>query len=112
MRALALPVSMSASYEIELDRALGAWLHVEFVTDRRKVTDYAVVLLVASGERIETVRVYDGAHAENEMHRYSRRGGKQAAEIFHRGTLGAGLRAAIQAIKQSYRAMIEAWREP
>lgn len=104
---------MSASYDIELDRALGVWLHVEFVTDRRDVIDYAVVLLiVVAAEQIEAVRVYDGAHGVNEMHRYSRRGGKQAAETFHRGTLGAGMRAAIQAIKHSYRPMIEAWHEP
>ncbi len=103
---------MSASFDIELDRALGAWLHVEFVTDRRDVADYAVVLLVADKEGIETVRLYDGAHAQNEMHRYTRTGGKQAAEIFHRGTLGAGMRVAIQTIKHSYRPMIEAWREP
>lgn len=102
---------MSADYDVELDRALDAWLHVEFVTNRREITDYAVVLLAAGSERIETVRVYDGAHGENEMHRYTRTGGKQAAENFHRGTLGAGMRVAIQSIKHGYRPMIEAWRE-
>jgi hypothetical protein len=101
---------MSADYDVELDGAFGAWMHVEFVTDRRDVTDYAVVLLVEIGEQIETVRVYDGAHGENEMHRYTRRGGKQAAEVFYRGTLGAGMRAAIEQITRGYQPMIEAWR--
>lgn len=62
------------------------------------------------GEQIETVRVYDGAHGENELHRYTRQGGKQPAEIFHRGTLGEGMRVAIEAIKRGYQSMIEAWR--
>ena len=53
---------------------------------------------------------YDGAHGENEMHRYTRQGGKQAAEVFHRDTLGAGMRAAIEAITRGYQPMIEAWR--
>jgi len=65
---------------------------------------------VEEGEQIETVRVYDGAHGENELHRYTRQGGKQPAEIFHRGTLGEGMRVAIEAIKRGYQSMIEAWR--
>ncbi len=101
---------MSASYVVELDGALGAWMSVDFTTDRREITDYAVVLLVEDGEEIETVRVYDGAHGENEMHRYTRQGGKQTAEVFHRGTLGAGMRAAIETVKRGYQPMIEAWR--
>jgi hypothetical protein len=85
-------------------------MRVELTTDIRDVTDYAVVLLVEEDERMETVRVYDGAHGENEMHRYTREGGKQAAEVFHRGTLGAGMRAAIEAVKHGHQPMIEAWR--
>jgi hypothetical protein len=101
---------MSADYDVELDGAFGAWMHVEFATDRRDVTDYAVVLLVEVSEQQETVRVYDGAHEQNEMHRYTRQGGKQAAEVFHRGTLGAGMRAAIEQVTRGYQPMIEAWR--
>ncbi len=101
---------MSANYIVELDAVFGARMGVEFTTDRREVTDYAVVLLVEEGEQVETVRVYDGTHGQNELHRYTRRGGKQAAEIFHSGTLGAGMRAAIHAIKRGYQPMIESWR--
>jgi hypothetical protein len=101
---------MSANYVAQLDAARGVWMAVEFETERRTVTDYAVVLLVQEGQQIETVRVYDGAHAENELHRYTRQGGKQSAEVFHRGTLGAGMRAAIGAVKDSYEQMIEAWQ--
>jgi hypothetical protein len=101
---------MSADYILELDGVLGASMSVAFTTDRRKVTDHAVVLLVDESERMETVRVYDCAHGENELHRYTRRGGKQAAEVFYRGTLGAGMRLAIDAVKRGCQPMIEAWR--
>ncbi len=80
---------------MELDGALGTWMHVEFTTDVREVTDYAVVLLVEEGGQLETVRVHDGAHGENEMHRYTREGGKRAAEVFHRGTLRAGMQGIV-----------------
>jgi len=76
---------------------LSAWIYVEFTTDRRVVTNYAVLLYVRekSGETL-TVRVYDGAHGQNEMHRCIRVGGKQTAEVFNRDTLGVGMRAAIK----------------
>jgi hypothetical protein len=101
---------MSADYIVELNGALGAWMSVAFTTDRREITNYAVVLLVDDGEQIKTVRLYDRAHGENDLHRYTRTGGKQAAVVFHRGTLAAGMRAAIEEIKRGYGSMIEAWR--
>jgi hypothetical protein len=102
---------MSADYVVELDGEPRVWVSVDFTTDRRNITDYTVVLLVEEVAQIETVRVYDGAHGENEMHRYTRAAGKQAAEVFHRGTLGAGMRAAIETITRGYQPMIEAWRK-
>jgi hypothetical protein len=102
---------MSADYDVELDGTLGAWMHVEFTTVRRDVVDYSIVLLVEVDGGLETVRLYDGAHGENEMHRYTRKSGKQPAEIVHHGDLGAGMRAAIDEIEQRYEAMIESWRK-
>jgi hypothetical protein len=96
-------------YSYALDRVLDAWIDVEFTTDRRAVTDYAVVLLVEDGGQFETVRVYDGTHGQNELHRYTRRGGKRAAEVFSHDTLGAGMRTAITEIKHGYAEMIESW---
>jgi hypothetical protein len=58
---------------------------------------------------MQTVRLYDGAHGENELHRYTREGGKQPAEVFHRGTLGQRMRAAIEEVERGYQAMIESW---
>ena len=57
----------------------------------------------------QSFRLYDGAHGENELHRYTQDGGKQAAEVFDRGTLGEGMRGATKEIRQGYEAMIEAW---
>lgn len=85
-------------------------MHIEFTTDRRDVVDYAVVLLVEAEGEVEAVRLYDGAHGKNEMHRYTR-GRKQPAEVIHHDALGSGMRAAIQEIKRGYEAMIESWRK-
>lgn len=101
---------MSAYYLRVLDHVLGAMLRVEFTSERREVIDYAVVLLLATPEGMETVRVYDSAHGRNEMHRYTRGGGKQPGAPFHSGTLGDGMRAAIEEIERGYREMIEAWQ--
>jgi hypothetical protein len=74
------------------------------------VTDYAVVLVVEAAGRYLTARVYDGTHGVNEIHRYSKKLGKQPAEVFHRGTLGEGLRWAIEQIKHGFEEMIDGWQ--
>jgi hypothetical protein len=43
------------------------------------------------------------------MHRYTRGGGKQTGKAFHSGTLGEGMRAAIEQVKSGYGQMIEGW---
>jgi ferredoxin-NADP reductase len=102
---------MSQRYRDVLDYEIGARIVVEFMTDRRVIVDYAVVLTVddENGEAV-TVRVYDGAHGANDMHRHDRSGKKATAETFHTGTLGEGMRAAITAIRTGYKKMIDAWR--
>lgn len=85
-------------------------MDVDFKTVRRDVVDYSIVLLAEVDGKLETIRVYDGAHGRNELHRYTRSGGKQDAEAVHDGALGEGMRAAIMDIKRGYGAMIEAWR--
>lgn len=101
---------MSARYKELLDLGLGVRLSVDFTTVRGKVVDYAIVLLVTASSRTETVRVYDAAHGHNELHRYTRAGGKQVGTKFHSGTLGEGMNDAIDAIKRGYVEMIEGWR--
>lgn len=102
---------MSQRYRDVLDYEIGARIVVEFTLDRREVVDYAVVLTVddEAGEAV-TVRVYDGAHGVNEMHRHDRSGEKAPEERFHAGTLGEGMRAAIAAVRSGYQEMIDAWR--
>jgi hypothetical protein len=97
-------------YIDRLDRAQGVALLVWFETSRDDVTNYALVLVVRDDGRFRTARVYDGAHGQNEMHRYTRKLGKQPAEVFHRGTLGEGMRTAIDAVRDGYREVIEGWR--
>jgi len=101
---------MSAVYQRFLDRILGAILRVDFTTKGKDVVDYAAVLLLEIDGKTETVRVYDGAHGHNEMHRYTRSKGKQPGTPFHGATLGDGMRAAIADIESGYREMIEGWQ--
>ena len=103
---------MSGTYNETLDGMRGISMFVEFETERAKVLDYAVVLMVEFQGRLTTVRVYDGSHGRNEMHRYTSRAGKQPAEVFHHGTLGEGMRSAIGAIKRSYEDMVDGWHSP
>lgn len=100
---------MSTDYTRLLNRLLKVFMHVEFETYRRDVVDYSIVLLVEVDGELETVRLYDGAHGENELHRYTRKGCKQPAEIVHHGSLGQGMRAAIEEIERGCGAMIESW---
>lgn len=100
---------MSKRYRDVLDYEIGARIVVEFTTDRRIIVDYAVILTVDDEGGEATVRVYDGAHSVNDMHRHNRGGEKAPATAFHAGTLGEGMRAAIIAVRANYKEMIAAW---
>jgi hypothetical protein len=97
------------SYEDVIDYELGVVLMVEFESVGRDVVDYSVVLRRDDVNGAETIRVYDSAHGFNEMHRFTRRGGKQRGLAAHPGTLGEGMRGAIEEIKSGYRAMMAGW---
>jgi hypothetical protein len=105
------PQVRSQRYRDVLDYEVGARIVVEFTTHGREVIDYAVVLTVDDehGEAA-TARVYDGAHGVNDMHRHDRAGAEAPAESFHAGTLGEGMRAAINAVRIGHKEMIDAWR--
>jgi hypothetical protein len=102
---------MSNAYDRLLDATARVFMYVEYKISRHgpDVVDYSVVLVVEEDDRKETVRVYDGAHGENELHRYTRAGGKQVAEVFDRGTLGEGMRTAIEEVMHGYEEMIDGW---
>ena len=86
-----------------------ASIRIEFVSERHEVVDYSVVLLWGEEGEQHAVRLYDGSHGVNEMHRYTRSAGKEAAEVFHHGTLGEGMRIAIRLIEDGYEEMIRSW---
>ncbi|MGA8364517.1 MAG: hypothetical protein WB709_08345 [Solirubrobacteraceae bacterium] len=105
------PQVRSQRYRDVLDYEVGARIVVEFTTRGREVIDYAVVLTVDDeDDEAVTVRVYDGAHGVNDMHRHGHDGEKAPAETFHAGTLGEGMRAGITAVRTGYKEMIDAWR--
>ncbi len=101
---------MSASYVEKLDYLLGVDLAIEFFTERGVLVGYTVVVLLATEDGAETIRVYDSAHGFNEMHRFTRGGGKQPGTRFHSGTLAEGMNAAIDDAKRGCQQMIEGWR--
>lgn len=100
---------MSGDYDRMIDGTRRAFLTVRWTTERDEVVSYAVVLSVEIDDRRQTVRVYDSAHGFNEMHRHTAKGGKQAGEVSHHGSLGEGMRAAIAECLDRYEVMIEAW---
>jgi hypothetical protein len=100
---------MNTEYFVELDDVTDDRMHVRFTTRGRGITNYAVLLTVERERQRHTVRLYDGAHGINEMHRYTRADGKQPGEVFHGGTLGEGMRAATEQIQRTCQSMIEAW---
>jgi hypothetical protein len=102
---------MGARYEFTIDHARGVSASVYFRTRGSEVTEYSLVLLAEREDEAKTIRVYDSAHGFNEMHRYTRSDGKQRAVEVHRGTLGEGMRAAIEDMKSRYPAMIEGWEK-
>ena len=87
-----------------------AQLVVWFLTERGEVTSYAVVLLGRYQGGWSPVRVYDNAHGQNEVHRHTLKGGKQAAEPFHQGAAAEAMRAARDEVLAGYETMVEAWR--
>jgi hypothetical protein len=100
----------STRYIQFLDGFQDVRLNVEFETYHDEVVDYALVLTAEPEDIVETIRVYDGTHSVNEMHRYTRDLDKHPGNVFHRGTLGEGMRMAIKAINRGYEEMIDGWR--
>jgi hypothetical protein len=100
---------MSGYRREKLEQARGAVMIVDHTTEQGVMVDYSVVLVLNSDVGPKTIRLYDGAHGRNEMHRYSSGGEKRSGEVFHRGTLSEGMQVAINEIKRGYARMIEGW---
>ncbi len=93
----------STRYIERFDYVRGIAVLVWFETHRDDVTNFALVLVAHDAGQSRIVRVYDAAHGRNEMHRYTKGLGKQPAEIFHHGTLGEGMRDALDHSKTRMR---------
>jgi hypothetical protein len=101
---------VTPSFENQLAWQPTTVMYVDFSTKAREVTSYAVVLAVEHEGELRTVRIYDAAHGLNEIHRYTLTGGKTPGEPFHAGSLGEGMRAAIDEVRRNYAEIIEGWR--
>ena len=99
----------TTGYRIQLSET--AAVVIWFATERGAVVSYSIVLLTLQAGTWETVRVYDNAHGQNEMHRHTLAGGKEAAESFNAGLdFGEAMRAARDEVLAGYERMIEGWR--
>lgn len=83
---------------------------VRYTTSKADLAGYAVVLLVDHEGGQRTVRCYDNAHGQHDMHRYNPRGIKEPAEVFHHGTPKEALAVALAEVRRSWPEMISGWR--
>ena len=86
-----------------------AWMRVRLTTVDGVLTSYAVVLAALDGPTPRTIRVFDNAHGRNEMHRYTRSGGKERGETFHHGHPSEAAQAALLAVSEGWEEMVSAW---
>lgn len=101
---------MSPRTEYELPLSDTAIIYARLDTERGEATSYAVTLVVEDDGGLRTVRVYDNAHGQPEMHRYSQAGEKQPAERAPGITASEGFNMALDLIFSSFTEMIDGWR--
>ncbi len=100
------------SSRTEYDFALSdlAILFARLDTEHGEAVGYAVTLAAEENGELHTVRVYDNAHGEPEMHRYNRAGEKQPAEQAPGATASEGFNIALDLISSGFTEMIDGWR--
>lgn len=98
---------MSPGWNEDLDHQVR--MLVEFSTTRAGVDRYRVVLIATLVGQDATIRVYDNTHGPHDLHRYTRTGGKQAAENWHQGPAVRAMNAARDLIRSRYEDMIRSW---
>jgi hypothetical protein len=79
-------------------------------TEQGEAVSYAVVLVAEEGGELRTVRVYDNAHGQPEMHRYNYAGEKQPAERAPGTAPSEAFNMALELIEKGFTEMIEGWR--
>lgn len=103
---------MPVRREHRFDKVIGfdARILARWETER-DVVGYAVLLLAEVDGDWRPVVLFDCSHGDrNDRHRYSFDGVKGPAEVFHHGTPGEGMRAAIALIFDAHARMIATWR--
>ena len=88
------------------DLYLDADVRVHVERDGQPLDQYAVMLQVEADGEWRTVRLYDNAHGNHDVHRYSG-GEKQPAETFHYGEPREACPAAILELKDQWQAIVE-----
>ncbi len=96
-------------YERSIDLAITERVLVRFSQSGRPIERYSVVLLAVIDGEWQTVRVYDNHLGSHHMHRYTRSGGKQEPEEFHRGPTKQAIPAAVAHLKAHWEAIIQSW---
>lgn len=72
--------------------------------------EYAVMLQIPVGDRWQTIHLFDNAHGENEMHRYTGTE-KQPAEPFAVDRFPqTAMPAAIEYLKKNWREVLATWK--
>jgi len=105
---LVAAVSPRTEYELQLSDT--AILYARLDTERGEAISYAVALVVHGRDGLRTVRIYDNAHGQPEMHQYSPAGEKQPAEKAPGATASEGFTMALSLISSGFRGMFEGWR--
>lgn len=100
---------MSPLFERVTELDWGARRISKYTTERGELTSYSVTLSTLHEGRWHTVRVYDNAHGQHEMHRHTLAGGKQTGEVFHHGTASDAYNSARSLVDEGYEEMITAW---
>jgi hypothetical protein len=87
-----------------------AYVVVRLSTDKKEIVSYAVVLVVEHRGEFRTVRCFDNAHGQHDMHRYNPAGIKEPAENFHHGTAREAFHCAVVEVRRNWMEMIAGWR--
>ncbi len=101
-------MSPRTEYDFALSEAV--ILYARLDTEQGEAVSYAVTLVAEEDGELHTVRVYDNAHGEPEMHRYNRAGEKQPAEKIPAATVSEGFNMALDSIANGFAEMIDGWR--
>ena len=101
---------MSPRTEYELALSDSAILYARLDTEQGEAGGYAVILVALEDGEMKTVRVYDNAHGQPEMHRYNRNGEKQPAEAAPGSNASEGFNMALDLVSKGFMEMIDGWR--